>query len=327
MTINPFFKNKGPFKIEKLLKLSGIDNNENFIKSKISDIRDLSTATKDNITFFHSKKYETLASTTKASFCITTDNLSEILPKNCKKIIVPNVLIATAKITKTFYPDSVTDDFDDNLKDINKTSYKNKVKHGQNILIGKNIKIGKNCLIGHNTILESDIVIGDNCSIGSNVILRKTILKNNVNILDGCIIGKKGFGFFPNIKENFRYPHIGIVIINENSEIGCGSTIDRGSLSNTIIGKNTYLDNQIHIAHNVKIGDNCIIAGQVGFAGSSTIGNQVMIGGQAGVSGHLKIGNKVHIGGGSGVIRNIPDNCKVMGYPAKDLRKFIKEIK
>ena len=145
MIINPFFKNKGPFKIEKLLKLSGIDNNENFIKSKISDIRDLSTATKDNITFFHSKKYETLATTTNASFCITTHNLSEILPKNCKTIIVPNVLIATAKITKTFYPDAVTDDFDDSLKDINKTSYKTKIKHGKNILIGKNVKIGKNC--------------------------------------------------------------------------------------------------------------------------------------------------------------------------------------
>ena len=327
MTINPFFKNKGPFKIEKLLKLSGIDNNENFIKSKISDIKDLSTATKNHITFFHSKKYETLATTTNASFCITTHNLSKILPKNCKTIIVPNVLLATAKITKIFYPDAVTDDFDDSLKDINKTSFKKKIKHGKNILIGKNVKIGKNCLIGHNTILESNVVIGDNCSIGSNVILRNTIVKSNVNILDGSIVGKKGFGFFPNTKENLRYPHIGIVIINENSEIGCGSTIDRGSLSNTIIGKNTYLDNQIHIAHNVKIGDNCIIAGQVGFAGSSTIGNQVMIGGQAGVSGHLKIGNKVQIGGGSGVIKNIPDNSKVMGYPAKDLRKFIKEIK
>ena len=116
-------------------------------------------------------------------------------------------------------------------------------------------------------------------------------------------------------------------IINENSEIGCGSTIDRGSLSNTIIGKNTYLDNQIHIAHNVKIGDNCIIAGQVGFAGSSTIGNQVMIGGQAGVSGHLKIGNNVQIGGGSGIIKDIPGNSKVMGYPAKNLKNFIRENK
>ena len=133
------------------------------------------------------------------------------------------------------------------------------------------------------------------------------------------------FGFFPNQKKNIRYPHIGIVIINENCEIGCGSTIDRGSLSNTIIGKNTYLDNQVHIAHNNKIGDNCIIAGQVGFAGSSTLGNNVMIGGQAGVSGHLKVGNNVQIGGGSGVINDIPDNTKVMGYPAKNLREFIKD--
>ena len=130
-----------------------------------------------------------------------------------------------------------------------------------------------------------------------------------------------------NNEKNYRYPQIGVVIINDNSEIGCGSTIDRGSMSNTIIGKNTYLDNQIHIAHNVKIGDNCIIAGQVGFAGSSTIGNQVMIGGQAGVSGHLKIGNNVQIGGGSGVIKDIPGNSKVMGYPAKNLKNFIRENK
>jgi UDP-3-O-[3-hydroxymyristoyl] glucosamine N-acyltransferase len=148
-----------------------------------------------------------------------------------------------------------------------------------------------------------------------------------VAILDGCIIGKKGFGFFPNKQKNLRYPHIGIVFIGENSEIGSGTTIDRGSMSNTIIGKNTFLDNQIHIAHNNKIGDNCIIAGQVGFAGSSIIGNNVMIGGQAGISGHLKIGNNVQIGGGSGVIRDIPDNSKVMGYPSKDLRKFLKENK
>ena len=145
--------------------------------------------------------------------------------------------------------------------------------------------------------------------------------------MDGCVIGKKGFGFFPDKNSNLRYPQIGVVIINDNSEIGCGSTIDRGSLSNTIIGKNTFLDNQIHIAHNVKIGENCIIAGQVGFAGSSTLGNNVMIGGQAGVSGHLKIGNNVQIGGGSGVIKDIPDNSKVMGYPAQNLKSFLRENK
>ena len=324
---NPFFKNKGPFKIDKLLKLAGINNLNNFKKSIIKDIKDLSVASKNNISFFHSKKYESVASKTKASFCITNDNLKDFLPNDCNKIIVDNILIATAKVTKIFYPDSLIDDFDSTVKEISKTLFKKKVNYGKNVLIGKNVKIGKNCCIGHNSIIEKNVIIGDNCSIGSNVIIRNTIIKNNIVILDGCIIGKKGFGFFPNNEKNYRYPQIGVVIINDNSEIGCGSTIDRGSMSNTVIGKNTYLDNQIHIAHNVKIGDNCIIAGQVGFAGSSTIGNHVMIGGQTGISGHLKIGNNVQIGGGSGVIKNIPDNTKVMGYPAKDLRRFIKESK
>ena len=324
---NPFFKNKGPFKIDKLLKLSGLKSINNFKNINVYDVKDLSTSTSKDITFFHSKKYFNLASKTKALFCITTENLKNYLPDDCNKIIVDNVLIVTAKITEIFYPDSVSDDFDTTSKDINKTSFKKKVKFGKNVLIGKNVKIGKNCSIGHNSIIEKNVIIGNNCSIGSNVIIRNTIVNNNVHILDGCVIGKKGFGFFPDKKSNYRYPQIGVVIIDDNSEIGCGSTIDRGSMSNTIIGKNTYLDNQIHIAHNVKIGDNCIIAGQVGFAGSSTLGNHVMIGGQAGVSGHLKIGNNVQIGGGSGVIKDIPDNTKVMGYPAKSLKNFIRENK
>ena len=323
--INPFFKNNGPINIEKLLINIKINNNENFKKDKIYNVADLGSATNKDLTFFHSKKYSSLAIKTKASYCVTMDSLAQFLPVSCKKIIVDNVLLTMAKITKEFYPKSINDDFDNSVIEISKTPYKKKIKYGKNVLLGKSVKIGKNCLIGHNTIIEKNVVIGSNCSIGSNVVIRNTIIKDNVNILDGCVIGKKGFGFFPNKNKNIRYPHIGIVIINDNSEIGCGSTIDRGSLSNTVIGKNTYLDNQVHVAHNNTIGDNCIIAGQVGFAGSSTLGNNVMIGGQAGVSGHLKIGNNVHIGGGSGVINDITDNNKVMGYPAKNLRQFIKD--
>ena len=324
---NPFFKNYGPFKIDKILKSAGLKNINNFKNFKIHDIKDLSTSTSKDITFFHSKKYFDLASKTKASFCVTTENLKNYLPANCNKIVVDNVLLIIAKITKIFYPDSVFDGFDITSKEITKTSFKKKIKYGKNVLIGKNVKIGKNCSIGHNSIIEKNVIIGNNCSIGSNVIIRNTIINNNVHILDSCVIGKKGFGFFPDKKENYRYPQIGVVIINDNAEIGCGSTIDRGSMSNTVIGKNTYLDNQVHIAHNVKIGENCIIAGQVGFAGSSTLGNNVMIGGQAGISGHLKIGNNVQIGGGSGVINDIPDNTKVMGYPAKNLKDFIRDNK
>ena len=153
-------------------------------------------------------------------------------------------------------------------------------------------------------------------------LLRNSILGNSVVIQDNCKIGQKGFGFIPLKNKNFKFPHIGKVIIEDNVEIASGCTIDRGSVDDTVIGENTYLDNQVHIAHNVKIGSNCMIAGQVGFAGSSKIGNNVSIGGQAGISGHLKIGNNVKIGGGSGVVENVEDNQIVMGYPADLLKNF-----
>ena len=121
-----------------------------------------------------------------------------------------------------------------------------------------------------------------------------------------------------------RVPHIGKVIIGKNCEIGSNSVIDRGSITNTIIGDDTFIDNSVHIAHNVKIGKRCILAAQVGIAGSTIIGNNVVIGGQAGISGHLIVGNNVKIGGKSGVIKNIKDNEVVMGYPAIQFRDFVR---
>ena len=322
---NPFFKNNGPFKFKDILHELSIGNSQNNQDQNIIDIKDLQNSKSNEITFFHSKKYKTIANNTEASFCITTKNLQSELPKSCIAISVDKVLVSTSMITSKFYPDSINDDFDNTVEEINKTKFNDKVEFGKNVLLGKNISIGSNCMIGHNTIIEKNVIIGNNCSIGSNTIIRNTLIKNDIKILDNCVIGKHGFGFFPKHSKNLRYPHMGIVIIEDNCEIGCGSTIDRGSMSNTSIGKNTYLDNQIHIAHNVRIGENSIIAGQVGIAGSSIIGNNVKIGGQAGISGHLKIGNNVEIAGGSGVIKDIPDNSKVMGYPAKNIRKFLKE--
>ena len=324
---NPFFKNQGPILISEILKSLKINFEGIDLTQKVIDIKDLHNAKENHITFFHSTKYNAIAKATKASFCITTETLKNELPKNCIPLIVDNVLVSVSKLTAKFYPESINDDFDDTVIDITETKFVENVKFGKNILIGKNVSIGTNCSIGHNTIVEKNVTIGENCSIGSNVIIRNSIIKNNVKILDNCIIGKHGFGFFPIKDKNLRYPHIGIVLIEDNCEIGCGATIDRGSISDTIIGKNTYLDNQIHIAHNVKIGENSIIAGQVGIAGSSIIGNNVKIGGQAGISGHLKIGNNVEIGGGSGVIRDIPDDTKVMGYPAKNIREFLRDNK
>ena len=321
---NPFFERQKNIYLSDILKTLGKKNLKKIIK--INDISNLLNASKNDISFFNNLKYLESLKKTKAKFIISSDKYLNTIKNYCEPIIVPNVLNAVYSITALFYPKSLDDVVDLSAKSPNKKNYK-KVKFGNNVLIGKNVKIGNNSIIGHNTIIESNVILGKNCAIGNNILIKNTILGDNVRVLDGAVIGKKGFGFFPEKIKNTRYPHIGMVIIDDNVEIGCNNTIDRGSLSNTIIGKNTFLDNQVHIAHNVNIGRNCIITGQVGFAGSSTIGNRVLIGGQAGISGHLKIGNNVQIGGGSGVVKNIPDNSKVMGYPAKDIRKFLKENK
>jgi len=262
---------------------------------------------------------------TKAVACITSPNLSKFLPDKCIKLNVRNILFAVNQVSRMFYPKADIDYPDLNLVDSNEVKNKYpKVSFGKNVLVGKNVQIGNNTYIGSNSIVESNVVIGENCVISSFVVIKNSLIGNNVNIKDGSKIGIKGFGFIPIKQKNIRTPQIGKVILEEGVEIGANCTLDRGSISDTIIGRNTFLDNQVHIAHNVRLGENCIIAGQVGIAGSATVGDNTAIGGQAGISGHLKIGNNVKIGGASGVVTDISDNSQVMGYPAVPLRDFIK---
>ena len=320
LTVN-FFKKKNIRFVKELFPKSKFDKNE-----KVNDVKTLDKAKKFDLTFFDSIKYKQNAEKTNASYCITTSKLEKFLPKKINRIVVKNVLFELANVLKKMYPFADIDYPDTTLKIPTKNKFKS-VKFGNNVLIGKNVKIGKNSIIGPNTIIEQGVIIGSDCVLGSNVTIKNTIIGNNVIIQDSCNIGLKGFGFIPLKDKNFKFPHIGKVLIRDNVEIASGCTIDRGSVDDTEIGKNTYLDNQVHIAHNVKIGANCMIAGQVGFAGSSTIGNNVSIGGQAGISGHLNIGNNVKIGGGSGVIKDIEDNQIVMGYPAIPFKEFIKNWK
>jgi len=321
MSKNIFFICEGPFISDELFENLKLKK-----KVKIYDIKSLDEATSSDLTFLDKIDYLDIAKNTKASFCLTTEKFKTYLPENCEPIIVKNVLYDLCKITKKFYPDADIDRPDKSLISPNKKNYA-KVKFGNNVLIGKNCKIGKNTIISSNTIIESNVSIGENCLVGSQVVIRNSLIENEVVIQDGCKIGLKGFGFIPINGKNMRFPHIGKVIIKDNAELGSNCTIDRGSIGDTIIGENTFLDNQVHLAHNTKIGNNCMIAGQVGFAGSTVVGNNVSIGGQAGISGHLNIGNNVKIGGGSGVVKNVKDGSVVMGYPAVSLKNFIKNSK
>ena len=321
-----FFKKKGPFLVKDISNLINASQvKKNF---KISGINDLQNAKCDEITFLNSSKYKDISLKTKAYACITTKNLKQYLPSKCIKLDVKNVLYAVSLVAKKFFPFADVDYPDLNLKDSNllKKKYKS-VFFGKNVLIGKNVKIGSNSFIGSNSIIESNVSIGKKCVIGSFVTIKNSLVDDEVVIQDGSNIGIKGFGFIPVKSKNIKMPHIGRVLLKKGVEIGSECTIDRGSMSDTIIGENTFLDNQVHVAHNVQIGKNCMIAGQVGFAGSAKLADNVIIGGQAGISGHLNIGKNVSIGGGSGVVKDIPDNSKVMGYPAIEFKKFVKKLK
>ncbi len=326
MPENDFFEKKGPFPLNEITQAIGYDKNfphkTNF---KIYGLESLDQAKENDITFLNSSKYKNLSLKTKAPVCITSENFSKFLPEKCIKINVKNILFTVTQISRMFYPKADIDYPDINLTDSLKLKkIYPEVFFGNNVQIGKNVKIGKKTFIGSNTIIESNVQIGNNCVIGSFVIIKNSLVESHVHIQDGSKIGIKGFGFIPIKKKNLRMPQVGKVILKEGVEIGANCTIDRGSITDTILGKNTFLDNQIHIAHNVKIGENCMLAGQVGISGSTIIGNDVMIGGQSGIGGHLKIGNNVKIGGASGVTTDLADNSKVMGYPAIPMREFAK---
>ena len=229
-----FFAPKGPFYLKDLFK----DKSTHSSKLKISDIKTLDKATRKDITFFNSVDYSSYAKKTKAAACLTTKNLERYLPDHCIKILVNNVLFSTAKISIIFYPDADLDYPDKSLVDSKKISSKYpSVTFGKNIFIGKKVKIGSKTSMGTNNVIEHDVQIGKNCLIGSNVTIKNSVIGDNVVIQDGCKIGVKGFGFIPLKNKNFRFPHIGRVILKDNVELGANCTIDRGSIGDTIIGE------------------------------------------------------------------------------------------
>ena len=312
------FINKGPFDINFIIKNTSFSKKIKFSKQKIKNVSNLVDSQKGDLTFFENIKYINNLKNTNASFCLIKEKFVNQLEESCIPIISKEPLLDFILVSKLFYPDADTD----NYKYKQNKKYKSLLN--KNVYIDNTVKIGKNFSVGFNSVLKKNIRIGDNVIIGSNCSISNAIIGDNVIINDGTVIGKIGYGFKA-IKNKLTFiPHIGCVKISDNVYIGSNCTIDRGSISNTSIGKFTMIDNLVHIAHNVQIGSYCFIAGQVGIAGSSVIGDKCMIGGQAGVSGHLKIGNNVNIAGHSGILNNLNDGSKVIGFPSMSVRDFIK---
>ena len=187
-------------------------------------------------------------------------------------------------------------------------------KIGKNVYIGPFTFIGENVQIGDDTRIYPNVTIYDGCQIGQRVTIHA-----------GTVIGADGFGFAPNAAGYEKIPQIGIVIIEDDVEIGANTCIDRSTMGQTVIHKGVKLDNLIQVAHNCEIGENTVMSAQVGLAGSTKIGAWCMVGGQAGFSGHIKIADKTFIGAQSGVISNTKGNGEqLIGAPAIDPKIFFK---
>lgn len=187
-------------------------------------------------------------------------------------------------------------------------------KIGNNCKIYPQVFIGDNVVVGDNTIIHPGVKIYAGCKIGSNCILHS-----------GVVVGSDGFGFAP--QENGEYkkiPQLGIVIIEDDVEIGANTTIDRAVMDATIIHKGVKLDNLIQVAHNVEIGSNTVMAAQVGISGSTKVGQSCVLGGQIGLGGHITIGDNVSIGAQAGIISNIKSGAQIIGSPAIPVKDFFR---
>ena len=182
------------------------------------------------------------------------------------------------------------------------------------VTIKRGAKIFPGVYLGRKVIIDEDTIIYPNVSILGNVSIGKRVI-----IHSGTVIGSDGFGFVRDGEQYVKIPHTGIVVIEDNVEIGANCTVDRATIGETRIKKGCKVDNLIHIAHNVEVGENTVMAAQVGISGSTIIGKDVQIGGQAGLIHHLKIGDRVQIGAQSGLINSLPEDTYVWGTPAKKL--------
>ena len=261
------------------------------------------------ITFLSNPKYTHYIYDTKASVVLINDDVELEKPVSATLIRVPNAYECVAKLMQMYAASLPKKTGIDPLAFISKTA-----KIGNNVYIAPFSYVGEGVKIGDGTMIYPHVVIYDGCLIGKNVTIHA-----------GAVIGADGFGFAPNQEGYDKIPQMGIVVIEDNVEIGANTCIDRSTMGQTIIHKGVKLDNLIQVAHNCEIGENTVMSAQVGMAGSTKIGSWCMVGGQAGFAGHIHVADKTMVGAQCGVISNTKGNGEnLIGSPAMDPKDFFK---
>jgi len=280
----------------------------------ITGVAPFETATAGDITYAGSSKFlKRLCDTQAGAILVPLDFTGE----DDRVIRVKNPQIAFSQVVRMCYPSAPS------WSGISPVAHIGQHVHmGENVAIGPFVVLQDHVTLGDRVTLHPHVVLGDHVVIGSDVeifpnvtILNGTRIGDRVTIHAGTVIGCDGFGYTPDDGIYHKIPHLGIVQIDDDVEIGAGNTIDRATYGKTWIQKGVKTDNLVHIAHNVIVGENTILVAQVGISGSTRIGRQSILAGQVGVSGHLTIGDRVTIGPQSGITGSVPDGVVVSGSP------------
>ena len=261
------------------------------------------------ITFLSNPKYTQYIYQTKASIVLINEDVELEHPVETTLIRVKNAYECVAKLMQMYASTLPKKTGVDPLAFVAKSAV-----IGQDVYIAPFAYVGEGVKIGDGSCIYPHVTIYDGCQIGCNVTIHA-----------GSVIGADGFGFAPNTEGYEKIPQLGIVVIEDNVEIGANTCIDRSTMGQTIIRKGVKLDNLIQVAHNCEIGENTVMSAQVGMAGSTKIGAWCMVGGQAGFSGHIKIADKTFVGAQAGVISNTKgDGQQLIGAPAVDPKMYFK---
>jgi len=292
---------------------------------EIKGISEIQNAEEGDLTFLTNPKYKKYLKNTKASAIIVEKPIKEV---EITQLICEEPYVAFAKALSIFYPETLPSPHVSS-----KATISSSAKIGNNCYIGDNVVIDENAVIGNNVTLFPNVYIGKNSEIGNNcVIFPNVTIYHNVKIGDwvrihaGSVVGSDGFGYAFSKKERqvFKVPQTGGVVIEDFVEIGANTTIDRGTIGNTVIGEGTKIDNLVQIGHNVKIGKYCFIVSQVGISGSTKIGDFVTLAGKVGVAGHIEIASNVTVGAKSGITKSIKEPGIYAGFPVKPYKEWRK---
>ena len=323
-----YFAKPTPVSLAQLsVRIGASLSNPNDSDFFIDGVAGLDVAQSNHLAFLDNKKYRNQFSSTKAGAVIIHPDMVSIAPDGARLLLSETPYKSYAMAAQLLYPEKRPDI---GISDISRIHASVKIGTGASIgdfvCIAENVEIGDNVWIDPYVSIESGVRIGNNCRFGSHSSISHSIIGDNVRLYPGVRIGQDGFGFAIDPTGFVKVPQLGRVVMGNNIEVGANTCIDRGSSGDTMIGTGTWIDNLVHISHNVIIGRSCVIVAQSGIAGSTELGDFVVLGGQVGVSGHLKIGSMARVAAKSGVTKNIPSKEEWMGYPAMPMKQFLRQV-